>query len=129
MNQTQERKVVESTVTFKQDGGSYGLKSGYGYWSAFVNDQRINFPGGLESPAQRKSFVAKYYPDATIVEISRDKLVAEERKVVDDGFNGQDRESYSDDPLPEGVVDELVKLGIRVPNCCRQVEDPEEEMF
>ena len=31
--------------------------------------------------------------------------------------------------LPEGVVDELVKLGIRVPNCCRQVEDPEEEMF
>ena len=31
--------------------------------------------------------------------------------------------------LPEGVVDRLVEMGYRVPNCCRKVEDPEEEMF
>jgi len=50
-----------------EDGGSYPAWAGYSYWSAYLDDRKIDFAAGSGSEAGMRKTVLKYYPAATII--------------------------------------------------------------
>ena len=58
----------EKKIFICEDGGSYGPKSGYGYWSAYrENGRKIDFAVACSSEKSMRRVVKKYYPKAEIV--------------------------------------------------------------
>lgn len=56
------------TITIRMDGGSYGKKSGYNYWSAYHSDGRkIDFAQVAGNEKEMRKIVSKWYPDAVVV--------------------------------------------------------------
>jgi hypothetical protein len=56
-------------INIVQDGGSYGPKSGYGYWSAYLLEnhwRKIDFAAVASTEKQMRLIVTKWIPNAVI---------------------------------------------------------------